>query len=84
MVCPDISGCVSQGGTLDEALKNIEEAVELRLDGDAGAIEELKAASLPGRVVAGVEMRLKSYAPGKRGPHTGVGAMLLKSVASWS
>jgi predicted RNase H-like HicB family nuclease len=56
VVCPDVSGCVSQGDTLDEALKNIKEAVELRLDGDADAVEELKAASLPGRIVAEVEI----------------------------
>jgi predicted RNase H-like HicB family nuclease len=56
VVCPDISGCASQGNTLDEALRNIKEAVELRLDSDADAIEELKAASLPGRIVADVEI----------------------------
>jgi hypothetical protein len=33
-------------------MDDIKEAVELRLDGDAGAIEELKAACLPGRVMA--------------------------------
>jgi predicted RNase H-like HicB family nuclease len=56
VVCPDVSGCVSQGDTLEEALKNIKEAVELRLDGDTDAIDELKAASLPGRIVAEVEI----------------------------
>jgi predicted RNase H-like HicB family nuclease len=56
VVCPDISGCASQGNTIDEALRNIKEAVELRLDGDADAIEELNAASLPGRIVADVEI----------------------------
>jgi predicted RNase H-like HicB family nuclease len=56
VVCPDISGCVSQGDTLDEALKNIKEAVELRLDGDSDAIEELKSANMPGRIVANVEI----------------------------
>jgi predicted RNase H-like HicB family nuclease len=56
VICPDISGCASQGDTLDEALKNIKEAVELRLEGDAEAIEELKTVSLPGRIVANVEI----------------------------
>jgi predicted RNase H-like HicB family nuclease len=56
VVCPDISGCASQGDTLDEALKNIKEAVELRLEGDTDALEELKASSLPGRIVAEVEV----------------------------
>jgi len=56
VVCPDISGCASQGNTLDEALKNIKEAVELRLEGDVDAIEELKSSSMPGRIVAEVEI----------------------------
>ena len=56
VVCPDISGCASQGDTLDEALRNIREAVELRLDGDADAVEELKSSSLPGRIIAEVEV----------------------------
>lgn len=29
--CPSIPGCVSQGGTRDEALKNVEEAIALCL-----------------------------------------------------
>ena len=56
VVCPDISGCASQGNTLDEALKNIKEAVELRLEGDVDAIEELKSSSMPGRIVTEVEI----------------------------
>jgi predicted RNase H-like HicB family nuclease len=56
VVCPDISGCATQGETLDEALKNIKEAVELRLVGDSDALEELKASSMPGRIVAEVEI----------------------------
>ncbi|MDR0648333.1 MAG: type II toxin-antitoxin system HicB family antitoxin [Synergistaceae bacterium] len=56
VVCPDISGCATQGNTLDEALKNIKEAVELRLEGDSDALEELKASSMPGRIVAEVEI----------------------------
>lgn len=30
--CPSIPGCVSQGATKDEALKNIEEAIALCLE----------------------------------------------------
>ncbi|MBI4835196.1 MAG: type II toxin-antitoxin system HicB family antitoxin [Planctomycetes bacterium] len=30
--CPAISGCISQGKTLPEALKNIKEAIELALE----------------------------------------------------
>ena len=30
--CPSIPGCVSQGGTKDEALANIREAIELCLE----------------------------------------------------
>lgn len=30
--CPDLKGCQSQGGTLDEAMANIREAVELYLE----------------------------------------------------
>ena len=30
--CPSIPGCVSQGNTREEALKNIKEAIALRLE----------------------------------------------------
>ncbi len=30
--CPSFQGCYSQGDTIDEALKNIKEAIELCLD----------------------------------------------------
>ena len=56
VVCPDISGCSSQGDTIEEALKNIKEAVELRIDGDIDAIEELKSSDMPGRIVANIEI----------------------------
>jgi len=56
VVCPDISGCASQGDTLEEALRNIKEAIELRLDDDTDAIEELRVSSMSGRIVADVEI----------------------------
>jgi predicted RNase H-like HicB family nuclease len=31
---PDLPGCASQGGTLEEALRNIKEAIELYLEDD--------------------------------------------------
>lgn len=31
-VCPSLQGCYSQGGTVEEALANIREAIELCLD----------------------------------------------------
>lgn len=30
--CPTIDGCVSEGKTYDDAIKNIKEAIELNLD----------------------------------------------------
>lgn len=44
---PDLPGCASQGETLDEAKKNIEEAIQLYLD-DAPA-EEIREAMIPSR-----------------------------------
>jgi len=38
--CPSLPGCVSQGSTREEALKNIQEAIE-------GIIEVRKAQQLP-------------------------------------
>jgi predicted RNase H-like HicB family nuclease len=32
VICPAIPGCVSQGGSLDDALKNIREAISLCLE----------------------------------------------------
>jgi predicted RNase H-like HicB family nuclease len=34
--CPALKSCWSQGGTRDEAIQNIREAVELYLEADAG------------------------------------------------
>lgn len=36
---PSLSGCISQGETVEEALKNIREAIELYLDTE---MEEIK------------------------------------------
>ncbi len=33
---PSLSGCVSQGETVEEALKNIKEAIEIYLESDEG------------------------------------------------
>lgn len=44
---PDLPGCASQGETLDEAKKNIEEAIQLYLE-DAPA-EEIQEAMAPVR-----------------------------------
>lgn len=30
--CPSIQGCISQGRTIDEAIKNIKEAIEVSLE----------------------------------------------------
>ncbi len=40
---PSLPGCVSQGNTRDEALKNIEEAIELYLEGVKAAGEPIPA-----------------------------------------
>jgi predicted RNase H-like HicB family nuclease len=32
VICPAIQGCYSQGNTIEEALKNIKEAIELCLE----------------------------------------------------
>lgn len=44
---PSLSGCISQGDTVKEALKNIKEAIELYLDTeiekiDRGKVMEIK------------------------------------------
>jgi predicted RNase H-like HicB family nuclease len=36
---PSLPGCISQGETLDDALKNIREAVELYLDTGMGEVK---------------------------------------------
>ena len=35
---PSLPGCVSQGDSLDEALRNVREAIELHLDTEVSAI----------------------------------------------
>ena len=37
--CPVIPGCISQGRTRDEALTNIQEAIELCLETHSGEVE---------------------------------------------
>lgn len=39
---PSLKGCVSQGETKEEALKNIKEAIELYLEPDTNELIELK------------------------------------------
>lgn len=39
---PSLRGCVSQGETKEEALKNIKEAIELYLEPDTNELIELK------------------------------------------
>ncbi|QSQ09459.1 hypothetical protein H0A61_01822 [Koleobacter methoxysyntrophicus] len=36
--CPVFRGCYSQGSTIDEALKNIKEAIELCLDDEENPV----------------------------------------------
>jgi len=31
--CPDLPGCVSTGNTIDETVKNMQEAIEFHIDG---------------------------------------------------
>lgn len=53
---PALAGCASQGETLEEALKNIKEAIELYLDEPGGKVTEdedfKKQFVLPVRVYA--------------------------------
>ncbi len=37
---PSLPGCISQGDTKEEALKNIKEAIELYLEADANELVE--------------------------------------------
>jgi predicted RNase H-like HicB family nuclease len=39
---PSLQGCVSQGETKEEALKNIKEAIELYLEPDTNELVEFK------------------------------------------
>ncbi len=38
--CPSLKGCVSQGKTIEEAMANIKEAIELYLEPDLEEIRE--------------------------------------------
>ena len=40
--CPSLKSCWSQGKTVEEALKNIREAIELYLEPDQDLIEDSK------------------------------------------
>lgn len=46
VIFPDVPGCISAGNTLDEALKNAEEALSFHLDGEEApkvrTLEEIK------------------------------------------
>ena len=39
---PALPGCISQGNTLEEAIKNIKEAVELYLEADTNELVEFE------------------------------------------
>ena len=42
--CPVIPGCISQGRTKEEAIRNIREAIELCLEADTASLGELRNA----------------------------------------
>ncbi len=44
--CPFFIGCYSQGDTIDEALKNIKEAIELCLDDEENPIGSIIVGSV--------------------------------------
>ncbi len=44
--CPAFEGCYSQGDSIDEALKNIKEAIELCLDDEEKAISSIIVGSV--------------------------------------
>lgn len=39
---PSLPGCISQGGTKEEAIKNIKEAIELYLEPDTNELIEFR------------------------------------------
>ena len=39
--CPVFKGCYSQGNTIDEALKNIKEAIELCIDDEENPVSSI-------------------------------------------
>ncbi len=46
VTCPSFKGCYSQGDTIDEALKNIKEAIELCLDDEENPIGSIIVGSV--------------------------------------
>jgi predicted RNase H-like HicB family nuclease len=55
VVCPELSGCVSEGESVEDALRNIREAAVLMLEDD-DAKEELEACNAQGRMIANFEI----------------------------
>ena len=47
---PSLPGCISQGETREEALKNIKEAIELYLEADTNELVEFKGERVEVRV----------------------------------
>lgn len=43
---PSLPGCISQGDTKEEAIKNIKEAIELYLEADTNELVEFKGEQL--------------------------------------
>lgn len=59
VIVPELSGCFSQGETLQEALENIKEAIELHIEEMIEAGEEVPQETEP-FVVAHVDVELKA------------------------
>ena len=55
---PSLPGCFSQGDTLDEAKKNIQEAIELYLEDD----EESEERHFHVQMIVPIDVELKKYA----------------------
>jgi predicted RNase H-like HicB family nuclease len=54
-ISPELRGCVTDGNTIDEALKNFKEAASLMLE-DCQEENPLEGLDLPGRIYAEVEI----------------------------